>query len=211
MQCSSLGPSLSLVHFPFGFHSLLHAFIVGNLCFACFASQTLGLCSAIPSAPLKFVARLSLCCIVLYSVIFCFACFASQTSDLSSAFPSAPVKSVTRFCHAENFVLHVLPKKYRVCEVLLPRLPSSFLHAWVYFALFSNFLLCVFCLTNIGLVQCFPLWLRSSLHPFGFLCFIQFASVMRALPDKLRFVQSFLLGSLRIQCTLYFLLCIIQF
>ena len=144
------------MQFPFGSRSLLHAFIVGNLCFACFASQTLGLCSAIPSAPLKFVARLSLCCIVLYSVIFCFACFASQTSDLGSAFPSAPVKSVTRFCYAENFVLRVLPKKHRVCAVLLPRLPSSFLHAGVYFALFSNFLLCVFCLTNIGLVQCFP-------------------------------------------------------
>ena len=53
--------------------------------------------------------------------------------------------------------------------------------------------------------------LPSSLHPFGFLCFVQFASVMRALPDKLRFVQWFLLGSLRIQCTLYFLLYTIQF
>ena len=112
------------MQFPFGSRSF--AFIVGNLCFACFASQTLGLCSAIPSAPLKFVSRLSLCCIVLYSVIFCFACFASQTSDLGSAFPSAPLKSVTPFCYAENFVLRVLPKKHRFCAMLLPRLPSSF-------------------------------------------------------------------------------------
>ena len=108
------------------------------------------------------LGSLKVCCtlkLVLYCALFsnyCFACFASQTSDLGSAFPSAPVKSVTRFCYAENFVLRVLPKKHRVCAVLLPRLPSSFLHAWVYFALFSNFLLCVFCLTNIGLVQCFP-------------------------------------------------------
>ena len=77
---------------------MLHAFVVSNLCFACFASQTLGLCSAIPSAPIKFVPRL--CCNFALFSNFCFACFASQTSGLCSAFPSAPVKSVTRFCYA---------------------------------------------------------------------------------------------------------------
>ena len=56
------------------------------------------LCSVLPSAPIKFVARL--CCLLLYSVIFCFACLASQTSGLCSAFPSTPVKSVTRFCYS---------------------------------------------------------------------------------------------------------------
>ena len=77
---------------------MLHTFVVSNLCFACFASQAPALCSAIPSAHVKFIARL--CCILLHSVIFCFAFFASQTSGLSCAFPSAPVKSVTRFCNA---------------------------------------------------------------------------------------------------------------
>ena len=120
---------------------------------------------------------------------FCFAFFASQTSGLCRAFPSAPVKPVSytlllRF--SQNFVL---PHKHRVCSVLLPRLSSSLLHACVYFALFSNFLLYVFCLTNIGLVQCFSLRLPSSLHPFGFLCFIQFAFVVRALPNNLRFAR----------------------
>ena len=104
---------------------------------------------------------------------------------------------------SQNFVLRVLPHKHRVCAVLLPRLPSSLLHACVHFALFSNFLLYVFCLTNIGLVQCFSLRLPSSLHPF-FLCFIQFAFFMRALPNKLRpVVQRFFPGSPRI-CTLNF-------
>ena len=144
---------------------------------------------------------------------FGFACVASQTSGLCRAFPSAPVKPVSytlllRF--SQNFVLRVLPHKHRVCSVLLPRLSSSLLHACVYFALFSNFLLYVFCLTNIGLVQCFSLRLPSSLHPFGFLCFIQFAFVVRALPNNLRFARWFFPGSPRI-CTLYFLLCIIQF
>ena len=86
-------------------------------------------------------------------------------------------------------VLRALPHKHRLCAVLFPRLPSSLLHACVYFALFSNFLPCVFCLTIIRLVQCFSLRLPSSLHPFVFLCFIQFAFVMRALPNKLRFGQ----------------------
>ena len=134
--------------------NLFYLFLCSNFGFACFASQTPALCSAIPSAPVKFVARL--CLTLLYSVIF---------------------------------VLRALPHKHRVCVVLLPPLPSSLLHACVYFILFSNFLLCVFCLTNIGLVQCFSLRLPSSLRPFGFLCFIQFAFVMRALPNKLRFVQ----------------------
>ena len=140
--------------------------------------------------------RRKVCCTPVFNFAlfsdFCFACFASQTSGLCRAFPSAPVKPVSytlllRF--SQNFVLRVLPHKHRVCSVLLPRLSSSLLHACVYFALFSNFLLYVFCLTNIGLVQCFSLRLPSSLHPFGFLCFIQFAFVMRALPNKLPFVQ----------------------
>ena len=141
------------------------------------------------SAPLKFVSRLSLCCIVLYSVIFCFACFASQTSDLGSAFPSAPVKSVTRFCYAENFVLRVLPKKHRVCAVLLPRLPSSFFTCLSLFCFIQQFFALRVLPHQHRACALLSLWLRSSLHPFGFLCFIQFASVMRALPDKLRFVQ----------------------
>ena len=162
----------------------------------------------IPSAPVQFAAGLSL--ILLYSVIF---------------------------------VLLALPHKHRVCAVLFPRLPYSLLHGCVYFALFSIFLLCLFCLTNIvfvqcspfdsrsllhaffvsniflfralcltniWLVQCFSVRLLPSLHPFVFLCFIQFAFLIRALPNKLRFLQWFFPGSSRI-CKLYFLLCIIQF
>ena len=98
------------------------------------------------------------------------------------SFGSLKVSYTLLLRFSQNFVLRVLPHKHRVCAVLLPRLPSSLLHACVYFALFSNFLLCVFCLTNIGLVQCFCLRLPTSLHPFGFLCFIQFAYVMLLCP-----------------------------
>ena len=141
------------------------------------------------------------CCTLVFNFAlfsnFCFACFASQTSGLCSAFPSAPVKSVTRFCgFSQNFVLRVLPHKHRVCAVLLPRLPSSLLHACVYFALFGNFLLCVFCLTNIGFVQCFslrlPLWF-SLLYSvcFCYACFAQQAPVCAMIfsPAPLEFAR----------------------
>ena len=118
------------------------------------------------------------CCTLVFNFAlfsdFCFACFASQTSGLCRAFPSAPVKPVSytlllRF--SQNFVLRVLPHKHRLCAWVLARLPSSLLHACVYFALFSNFLLYVFCLTNIGLVQCFSLRLPSLFTPFWFSLF----------------------------------------
>ena len=172
MRCSSLGPSLSLVHFPFGFRSLLHAFIVGNLCFACFASQTLGLCSAIPSAPLKFVARLSLCCIVLYSVIFCFACFASQTSDLGSAFPSAPVKSVTRFCYALVRTLFCVFCLTNTGFVQCYSLASRQVCFMLVFILLYSVIFCFACLAlpTSGLCSAFPL-APLKFTPFWFSLF----------------------------------------
>ena len=149
-----------------------------------------------------FLGSRKVCCMLVFNFSlfsnFCFACLkASQKSGLCSAFPSAPVESVTRF--SQNFVLRVLPYKHRVCAVLFVRLPYSLLHAFVV----SNLRFCTFCLTIIGLVQCFFLRLPSSLHPF-FLCFIQFAFFMRALPNKLRpVVQRFFPVSPRI-CTLNF-------
>ena len=79
---------------------------------------------------------------------------------------------------SQNFVLRVLSHKHRICALLFPRLPLISLHACVYFALFSNFLLCVFCLTNIVFVQCSPFGSRSLLYAFVVtnLCFVLFAS-----------------------------------
>ena len=117
----------------------------------CGASQTPGLCGAISSVPIKFVARL--CLILLYSVIFCLACFASQTSGLCSAFPSVPVKSVTRFCYAlvrtlfcvfcltnTGFVQCYSLGRRKVCCTLV-----------FDFALFSNFCFACFASQTSGL------------------------------------------------------------
>ena len=92
-----------------------------------------------------FVARL--CLILLYSVIFVLRSFPHKHRVCAVLSFGSPYKVsytlLLRF--SQNFVLRFLPQKHRVCAVLLPRLPSSLLHACVYFALFGNFLLCVFC------------------------------------------------------------------
>ena len=123
------------------------------------------------------LGSLKVCCtlkLVLYCALFsnfCFACFASQTSDLGSAFPSAPVKSVTRFCYAENFVLRVLPKKHRVCAVLLPRLPSSFFYMLEFILLYSAiFCFACFASPTSGLCSAFPL-APLKFTPFWFSLF----------------------------------------
>ena len=123
------------------------------------------------------LGSLKVCCtlkLVLYCALFsnfCFACFASQTSDLGSAFPSAPLKSVTRFCYAENFVLRVLPKKHRVCAVLLPRLPSSFFYMLEFILLYSAiFCFACFASPTSGLCSAFPL-APLKFTPFWFSLF----------------------------------------
>ena len=126
VQCFSLGP-------PFEVCTLM--FVM--LCYAYFASQTSGLCSAFALGSLlslyayvsRFVIRTSplklRVCAVLAPrfplefctrVFSCFSCFASQTPGLCSAFPSAPFEFV-RLC-LSRFVMRTLPHKHRVCAVL---------------------------------------------------------------------------------------------
>ena len=82
-----------------------------------FASQTPGLCSAIPSA----LVRLLHACLyfALFSIFFCFACFASQISSLCNPLPSAPVVCYTLLL----LVIYVscsLPHQHRAYAVLFP-------------------------------------------------------------------------------------------
>ena len=135
---------------------MLHAFVVSNLCFACFASQTPGLCSAIPSAPIKFVARL--CLILLYSaIIFCVLCLTNIGFVQCFSFRSRKVRYLLLLRFRQNFVLRVLPPKHRVCAVLLPRLPSSLLHRLVFILLYSV-ISCFACFSSptSGLCSTFP-------------------------------------------------------
>ena len=115
--------------FPFGSRSLLHAFVVSNLCFACFTSQTPGLCSAIPSAPVKFATELHACFpfgsrgllnpfVVSNS---CFVLFASSSSGLCSALPFGAPRFYTLLFF---FVLWSLLLLYVLCPTRGPFLES---------------------------------------------------------------------------------------
>ena len=131
-------------------------------------------------------------------VTYCFAYFASQTSGLCNVFPSVPFEVCTFLClvslcvlRLKNFgfvnlcactsvpfgILHACVimfcvRKHRVCAVFFPRPLLSF-YACVY-----HVLLCVFSLTNIGIVQCFSLGPLLSLYAliFVMLCCMYFAS-----------------------------------
>ena len=103
---------------------------------------------------------------------------------------------------SQKFVLHVLPHKHRVCAVLLPRQVCYML---AFILLYSViFWFTCFASPTSGLCSAFPFGSPQVYTLLVFLiCFIQFTFVMRALPNKLRFVQWFFPGSPRI-CTLYF-------
>ena len=143
---------LSIVFPSLRFLWNLHAFIFGLRAvysFACFASQTQGLCSAFPRPSLEFVrfclSRIVLrtsphkhrVCAVLFPrsplkfvrlcllcyVMLCYAYFASQTSGLCSAFPSVPFEVCTLMFVMLCYVMRTSPHKHRVCAVLLPSVP----------------------------------------------------------------------------------------
>ena len=170
---------------------------------------------------------------------FCFACVASNIGFMPCfSFGSRKVSYTLLLRFSKNFVLLVLPHKDRVsqCYSFGSRKVCCML---LVISLYSvNF--CVACLasglcnalTSAPVVYCTLLLLviyvscsLSHQHracavlfpsaplkftPFCFSLFNQLAFVMRALPNKLRFVRWFFSGSPRI-CTLNFLLCIIQF
>ena len=136
--------------FPFGSRSLLDAFVVSNLCFACFTSQTPGLCSAIPSAPV-------VCCTLLVCCS-CFVLFASSSSGLCSAFPFGSPRVYTLlffFILWSLLLLCVLcPSSSGLCSDFFP---GSFESARLFFAL-HYFVFCVLSLTNLNLVNLFGLF-----------------------------------------------------
>ena len=117
VQCYSLG-SLKVCC-----TLVLYFALFSNFCFACFASQPLGLCSAFPFRFCYALVRTFFCVfcvtntgfvqcyflgsrkvcsmlvfILVYSVIFCFERFASQPPGLCNATPSAAVKFVACLC-----------------------------------------------------------------------------------------------------------------
>ena len=105
---------------------VLYFALFSNFCFACFASQTSGLCSAIPLAPVKFVARL--CLILLYSVIFVLRALPHKHRACAVLFPPAPLK-FTPLCYSlfysVCFCCACSAQQAPICAVICARLPSN--------------------------------------------------------------------------------------
>ena len=115
VQCYSLGCWKFL-------HACVLVYFSVNFCYACFASQTSGLCSAFPSVPKVFCP---LVFVLLFSK-FCYACFASQTSGLCSAFPSLPVIFWQAcFVLSSKFCYACFDSQTTVCAVFLDSLGSG--------------------------------------------------------------------------------------
>ena len=87
------------------------------LCFACFASQTPGLCSAFPSAPFEFL-RLCLSRFVMRTLHH-------KHRVCAVLFSRFPFKKFVRLC-SSRFVMRIFPHKRRVCAVPFPRPPVKF-------------------------------------------------------------------------------------
>ena len=91
--------------------------LFSNVCFACFASQTSGFCSAFPSAPVKYVTRF---CYALVSV------FCLTNTRFVQCYPLSSRKVcctlLFNLFDSVILVLRALPHKHRLCAVLFPRL-----------------------------------------------------------------------------------------
>ena len=159
-----------VLHFPSAPIPSLHTFYLS--CFVCFASQTLGLCSALISLWLPYpVCTCFIChvlcasphkhrvCVVLFIslrlpfpvctrfCLSCFVCFASQTPGLCSAFVSLrlPYPVCTRF-YFSCFVCFASQTPGLYSASIFPLAPLPSLHTFL-FVMF-----CVLRLTNTGFV-----------------------------------------------------------
>ena len=121
VQCYSLGSRK--VCCTFVFILLLYSVI---FCFACFASQTLGFCSAFPSAPV-------VCCTLFLLVIHVLCSLPHHHRVCAVLFPSAPLE-FTPFCYA------CFTQQAQVCAVIFS--PAPFEFARLFFACIIQFLFC---------------------------------------------------------------------
>ena len=179
------------------------------------------MCSAIPSAPVKFVARSCLIC--LFSNCG-FACFASQTSALFLQCYSLGSRKVCctlvfNFALFSNFCFACFASQ---TSGLCSAFPSASVNSVTRFcyALVRNLfcMFCMFCLTNTGFVQCYSLGSRQVCCMLVFIllysvisCFACFASPTSGLcsafpfgsPQVYTLLVFFVLFSLRLLCVLY--------
>ena len=110
--------------------SLLHAFVVSNLCFVLFVSPTSGLCSAFPFGSPQVYTLLFF---FFYSVCFVRLCVLCPTSSgLCSHFSRAPLEFARFALFSFNFVFCVLS----LTNFIFLRFPLSWFITLVAFVLY---------------------------------------------------------------------------
>ena len=132
---------------------MLYFALFSNFCFACFASQTSGLCSAFPSAPVKSVTRF---CYALVRTLFCVFCLTN--TGFVQCYSLGPLK----VCCMLVFTVLLYSVIFRFASVFCltnivivqcsPFGSRSLLHAFVV----SNLCLVLFASPTSGLCSAFP-------------------------------------------------------
>ena len=177
-------------------------------CFACFASQTSGLRSAFPSVPVESVTRF---CYALVRNLFCLFCLTN--TGFVRCYSSAPVKFVARsrltLLYSVIFVLRALPhmKTSELCSAF-PSAPVKSVTRFCYALVRTLF--CVFFLTNIGLVQCFPFGSPQVYTLLVFFILVSLLLLCVLCPTSSALCSDFSPVPLEF-ARFIFLLCIIQF
>ena len=168
VQCYSLGPRsvcCTLVNFA----------LFSNFCFACFASQTSGFCSAFPLAPAKSVTRF---CYALVRTLFCVFCPKNSGFVQCYSLGSRQVcfMLVLILLYSVIFCFACLAPQHRACAALFPSAPLKFTPFW--FSLFYSVCFCYACFAQQALVCAviFP----SNLHSLFFALYYSVLSLCSA-------------------------------
>ena len=163
MQCYSLGSRKKCCTLVFNFASF------SNFCFACFPSQTSGLCSTFPSAPVKSVTRF---CYALVRTLFCVFCLTNtgfvQCYSLGSRQVCCMLVFILLYSVIFCFACFASPTS-GLCSAFPFGSPQVYA-LLVFFVLFSLLLLCVLCPTSSGLCNDFS----PAVLEFVRFCFLLF-------------------------------------
>ena len=151
VQCHSLGSNKVCCTLVFNFA------LSSNFCFACFASQTSGLCSAFPSAPVKSVTRFCPFCYALVRTLFCVFCLTNTGFVQCYSLGPRKVCCMLVFTVLLYSVIFRFASVFCVTNIVIahcsPFGSRSLLHAFVV----SNLRFVLFASSTSGLCSAFPL------------------------------------------------------
>ena len=144
MQCYSLGSRKKCCTLVFNFA------LFSNFCFACFSSQTSGLCSNFPLAPVKSVTRF---CYALIKTLFCVFCLTNTGFVQCYSLDSRQVCCMLVFIllYSVIFCLACFASPTSGLCSAFPFGSPQVYALFGFFVLFSLLLLCVLCPTSSGL------------------------------------------------------------